>query len=198
MRDPVEDGAHGSRPITERLAAETSRRGFLSRVGKGLLALTGSGLIAGAFSPEDSDAYHFCGHTYTTGSCPHPTGLPRIDSHGRPLRARDGVPIDNLGRPVNRRGEPLDEDGNLLRDLDGHPLAPAPRTPVCEEAGRRFGFSSQLDGSWYRCCGGRVRKLMDCCAYSNSRINGDAALTGYCYSGRKVFCVMYHQTNVPC
>ena len=29
-------------------------------------------------------------------------------------------------------------------------------------------------------------------------VNGDAALTGYCYSGRKVFCVMYYDTKVPC
>ena len=28
--------------------------------------------------------------------------------------------------------------------------------------------------------------------------SGDAALTGYCYAGRKVFCVMYFQTKVPC
>lgn len=198
MPRPAQGDAREPRPLSERLAEGTSRRGFLSRVGRGLLTLTGGGLVAAAVGPEESEAYHFCGHTYTTGSCPHPTGLPRVDSRGLPLRARDGVPIDNLGRPVNRRGEPLGEDGALLRDLDGHPLAPAPRTPVCEEAGRRFGFSAQLDGSWYRCCGGQVRKLMDCCAYSNSRVNGDAALTGYCYSGRKVFCVMYHQTSVPC
>ncbi len=197
MREPGSRDLPGS-SAAERLAGETSRRGFLAKVSRGLLALTGGGLIAAAAGPEESQAYHFCGHTYTTGSCPHPTGLPRVDSRGLPVRARDGVPIDNLGRPVNSRGEPLDEDGGVLRDLDRHPLPPAPRTPVCEEAGRRFGFSSQLDGSWYRCCGGRVRKLMDCCAHSASRINGDAALTGYCYSGRKVFCVMYHQTKVPC
>ncbi len=193
---PGEPGREAA--LTERLARASSRRGFLSRVGKGLLAVGGGLAVGAAIDPESSDAYHFCGHTYTTGSCPHPTGLPRVDSHGRPLRARDGAPVDNLGRPVDGRGLPLDESGNLLRDLSGHPLEPAPRTPVCEEAGRRFGFSSQLDGSWYRCCGGHVRKLMDCCAHSSSRINGDAALTGYCYSGRKVFCVMYHQTNVPC
>ena len=29
-------------------------------------------------------------------------------------------------------------------------------------------------------------------------MNGDAALTGYCYRGRKVFCVMYYDTRVPC
>ena len=30
------------------------------------------------------------------------------------------------------------------------------------------------------------------------RTNTDAALTGYCYAGRTVFCVHYYQTNVPC
>jgi hypothetical protein len=39
---------------------------------------------------------------------------------------------------------------------------------------------------------------MDCCSYSSTRINGDGALTGYCYEGRTVFCVMYFQTKVPC
>jgi hypothetical protein len=193
---------HEDRPAeqsaTERLAKSTSRRGFLSRAGRVLMLAAGGGAVAAALDPEESSAYHFCGHTYTTGSCPHPTGLPRIDSHGMPLRAKDGAPIDNLGRPIDDQGRPLDEDGHLQRDLDGRPLPPAPRTPVCKEVERRFGFNTQLDGSWYRCCGGRIRKLMDCCSYSSSRINGDAALTGYCYEGRKVFCVTYYQTQVPC
>ena len=64
--------------------------------------------------------------------------------------------------------------------------------------GERYGFRTFIDGAWYRCCGGHVRKLVDCCAHHHTRINGDAALTGYCYHGRKVFCVMYHQTRVPC
>ncbi len=183
---------------TERLAQGTSRRGFLSKASKVLMVAVGGSAVTAALDPEESDAYHFCGHTYTTGSCPHPTGLPRIDARGLPLRAKDGAPIDNLGRPIDDEGRPLDEDGRLLRDLEGRPLPPAPRTPVCKEVERRFGFNTQLDGSWYRCCGGRVRKLMDCCSYSSRRINGDAALTGYCYEGRKVFCVTYHQTTVPC
>ena len=55
-----------------------------------------------------------------------------------------------------------------------------------------------MDGAWYRCCGGRVRKLVDCCGTVRNRINGDKALTGYCYKGRKVFCVMYYDTKVKC
>ena len=55
-----------------------------------------------------------------------------------------------------------------------------------------------VDGAWYRCCGGHVRKLVDCCGYVRTRVNGDKALTGYCYRGRKVFCVQYYDTKVPC
>ena len=78
------------------------------------------------------------------------------------------------------------------------PLPPTPRTKVCDRTGRVYGFEAHLQGSWYRCCGGTVRKLWDCCAHHSTRINGDAALHGYCYGDRKVFCVTYFQTRVPC
>ena len=193
MSDAVERGV-------ERLAGRASRRGFLARAGAALTALTAGGLVARAIKPGEAEAHHFCGHTYTTGSCIHPLGpdLPRIDIHGYPLRPSDGVPIDNLGRPVNKRGEPLGPDGKVLHDPDGRPLPPAPRTRICERTADRYGFAPHLDGSWYRCCDGQVRRLLDCCGYVHDRINGDAALTGYCYSGRKVFCVQYYQTKVPC
>jgi hypothetical protein len=181
------------------LAQNTSRRGFLARVGAALTAATAGSVVAKAIKPGDADAFHFCGHIFTTGSCPHPLGpsQPRIDARGFPLHP-DGTPIDNIGRPVNPAGEPLNDDGDVLRDPDGRPLPPAPRTRVCDETARRFGINTTVDGSWYRCCDGRVRKLVDCCSYSNRRINGDAALEGYCFRGRKVFCVMYFQTKVPC
>ena len=183
----------------ESLAGETSRRGFLARLGAALTTVGAGGLVAKAVKPGEAEAFHFCGHIYTTDSCPHPTGpsLPRIDARGYPLRP-DGEPVDNLGRRVNRRGEPVDDSGEVLRDPDMRPLPPAPRTRVCDETARRYGISTQVDGGWYRCCGGHVRKLVDCCSGSDRRINGDAALEGYCYRGRKVFCVMYFQTKVPC
>jgi hypothetical protein len=181
------------------LAGNTSRRGFLARVGAALTTVTAAGLVARAVKPGDAEAFHFCGHIFTTGSCPHPTGKPRIDARGFPLRHFDGRPVDNIGRPVNGDGEPVNSDGEVLRDPDGRPLPPAPRTRVCQEGvSRRFNFRTWVDGGWYRCCDGQVRKLVDCCAYSNRRINGDKALEGYCYRGRKVFCVMYFQTGVPC
>ncbi len=40
-----------------------------------------------------------------------------------------------------------------------------------------------------------MRKLSDCCSQLRRRINGDAALQGYCYQSRKVFCVTYYQTH---
>ena len=184
----------------ESLAADTSRRGFLARVGAALTAATAGGLIARAVKPGEADAFHFCGHIFTTGSCPHPTGraLPRIDARGYPLRP-DGRQVDNLGRLINGNGEPVNEEGDLLRDPDGRPLPPAPRTLVCQDGvSQKFGFRTWVDGGWYRCCNGRVRKLVDCCSNSRRRINGDEALEGYCFRGRRVFCVMYFQTGVPC
>jgi hypothetical protein len=192
--------AEGLQGAVESLAGQTSRRGFLARMSRLLFLATAGGAVAAAIKPGESEAYHFCGHTYTTGSCLHPTSLalPRIDADGFPVRPEDGQPIDNLGRPVDRRGNPVTASGRPLLDPDGRPLSPAPRTRVCERTGDIYGFEPHIDGSWYRCCDGHVRKLWDCCAYTSTRINGDAALTGYCYAGRKVFCVQYYQTKVPC
>lgn len=186
--------------FSDAIARDTSRRGFLARVGGALLALTAARTVGTLIEPGDTaDAWFgFCGHTYTTGWCPHPAGLPRIDSRGFPLRASDGQAIDDLGRPVNGDDQPIDDNGQLLRDAEGRPLPPAPRTPICSRAGELYGFHPHIDGSWFRCCGGKVRQLRDCCAHKNTRINGDAALTGYCFSGRKVFCVQYYDTRVPC
>jgi hypothetical protein len=107
--------------------------------------------------------------------------------------------VDDLGRPVDRQGMPVDERGRRLTDPDGRGLPPAPRRRVCQDTIRlRYGMKTTVDGSWYRCCGGRLRKLIDCCSRSRRRINGDRSLVGYCYSGRRVFCVLYYDTRIPC
>ncbi|MEJ7893352.1 MAG: twin-arginine translocation signal domain-containing protein [Solirubrobacteraceae bacterium] len=171
--------------------AGTSRRTFVGRAAA-LVAL------GGIVRPGEAEAYHFCGHIYTTDSCPHPTGLPRIDAKGLPLRAKDGHRVDDLGRLVDKLGRPVDERGELLVDPGGRSLPVATRTRVCDATSKRFRMPMQVDGAWFRCCDGHVRKLVDCCTEGNKRINGDTALTGYCYGGRKVFCVMFFQTKVPC
>jgi hypothetical protein len=187
------------RPLADVVLRHSSRRGFLEWAGAALIALAGSRSVSRLAFPGDAEAYtNFCGHTYTTGNCPHPTGLPRVDRHGYPLRAADGRPVDDLGRPINADGFPVGPHGELLREPDGEPLAPAPRSRVCPSAGKEHGLRLRTDGSWYRCCGGQVRRLVDCCGYTSVRINGDAALRGYCYAGRNVFCVQYHDTSVRC
>ena len=149
-------------------------------------------------APGDAEAYHFCGHIYTTDSCPHPTGLPRIDSRGLPLRAHDGHPIDDLGRLVGADGRAVDEDGRPLTDADGRPLPVATRTAGVRR-GRRA-LRHQDPGRrrvvpLLRRPHPQARRLL---LADPRRINGDASLTGYCYKGRKVFCVMYYDTNIKC
>src|ERR671923_2740616 len=122
MRRPenyVDDAARG---LSTRLASGLTRRSFLGRMGGAILALTGGGAVAAAVRPEKSEAFHFCGHLWTTGSCPNPLGMPRIDRHGYPLRPGDGRPIDNLGRVVNSSGYPIGSGGRRLRGPDGRAL----------------------------------------------------------------------------
>ena len=200
MRRPDElfDGA--ARALSTRLASRMTRRSFLGRMGGAMLVATGGSAVAAAVKPESSEAFHFCGHIWTTGSCPNPLGLPRIDKNGYPLRADDGHPIDNLGRPVDGSGFAIDGSGNRLEGPDGEPLPRAPRTRLCEEwTHERYGLAdAHMQGSWYRCCNGQIRKLVDCCSKSRKRINGDASLTGYCWDGKRVFCVMFYDSGIKC
>lgn len=175
-----------------------SRRGFLGRLGAALVGVAGGASVLGA-GTDRADAHHICGHTASTGSCPHPTGMPRIDAAGYPLRASDGARIDDLGRPIDGRGRPVDGRGRILRGPNGRPLPTAPRSRICVDAiPERYGLTVFQDGSWYRCCGGRVRKLMDCCSTHTQRINGGPSVRGYCKSGRRVFCIQFYQTNIKC
>jgi hypothetical protein len=182
------------------LAAGMTRRSFLGRLGAVALGIVGGSAVAAAVKTEEASAYHFCGHIFTTGSCPSPYRLPRIDRRGYPLRPRDGRPIDNLGRLVNKKGYPINRRGQRLRGPDGRLLPKAPRTRICHEwVEERYGLKdAKIQGAWYRCCNDQIRKLVDCCSKSKTRINGDASLRGYCYAPRNVFCVMYYDTGLPC
>jgi hypothetical protein len=191
------DGA--AEGLATRLASGMTRRSFLGRLGGAMLAATGGAAVAAAVKPEDAEAFHLCGHIWTTGSCPSPYTLPRIDRNGYPLRPSDGRRIDNLGRLVNSSGLPIDESGTRLRGPDGQLLERGPRTRLCEEwVPERYHIKVRTQGSWYRCCNGQVRKIVDCCSPSRKRINGDASLVGYCWSGMRVFCIMYYDSGLPC
>ncbi len=57
------------------------------------------------------------------------------------------------------------------------------RRKICEQiVPDRYGFVShpRYGGGWTRCCSGRLRHIQDCCSTSDIRINGDAAVRGYC------------------
>ena len=126
------------------LAGRTTRRSLLARAGAALVGMMAGGAAAEAAgrrprvvpgsNPIGGGWYGFCGHTYTTGSCDSPFGLPRIDRGGRPLRPTDGRPVDDLGRLVDAAGRPVDEGGHPLLGPDGQPRAWR-REPACARTG---------------------------------------------------------------
>ncbi len=166
------------------LAQKTSRRSFLARVGQGVVALAGGQMVAIALRPQRAEAYHICGHTYTTGSCPHPFHpYSRVDRYGFPIHPEYGYPVDDHGNIYRSRRQP--------------------RRKMCQqrvpdEYPHVRGQDPSYGGGWYRCCNGRIRRIADCCSYADRRINGDAAVTGYCHSGKKVFCIGYRDLNTRC
>ena len=164
------------------LAARTSRRSFLGRLGAGIVALFGGPFVAVALAPGRAEAHHFCGHLYTTNSCPHPFGrLARVDRYGYPVHPKYGYPVDDKGEIYTSKEQR--------------------RSKMCEEVvPRKYPYTGKprYGGGWHRCCEGRIRRIADCCSTSDRRINGDAAVTGYCYSGRKVFCVGYRDLKTRC
>ena len=165
-----------------RLARRTSRRGFLGRVGRGVVALAGGGFVAAALSRTRAEANHICGHTFTTGSCPHPyTPLSRTDRYGFPVHPTYGYPVDDRGAIYTE--------------------ATQTRRKICEQIvpeRYRFVHHPHYGGGWTRCCYGRLRHIQDCCSPSNIRIYGDAAVRGYCPPRRKVFCITYRELTVRC
>ncbi|HEY7400824.1 MAG TPA: hypothetical protein VH989_07990 [Actinomycetota bacterium] len=165
------------------LAQRTSRRGFIGKLGRGVVALAGGGLVAAALAPERAGAHHICGHTFTTGSCPHPyKPLSRVDKFGYPVHPDYGYPVD--------------DEGDLFTDPDTQE-----RTKTCEEyVHTKYTFVKhpKYGGGWTRCCTGRLRHIQDCCSHSKIRINGDASVHGYCPGNLRVFCITYRELNVTC
>ncbi len=138
--------------------------------------------MATALAPERAEAHHVCGHTYTTNSCPHPYGgASRIDKYGKPVHPTYGYPVDEKGDLYTSRSQRR----RKICEKRVPAMYPSTGNPV-------FG------GGWSACCNGRIRRIYDCCSFSDTRINGDASVTGYCYNGRKVFCILYRDLRTTC
>lgn len=165
-----------------RLAATSTRRSFIAKVGNAIVALVGGPLVAAVLKPERAFAHHICGHTFTTNSCPHPYApLSRVDKYGYPIHPQYGYPVDDEGNVYTSRRQT--------------------RRKMCEEVvPEKYPYTGRpsYGGGWHRCCGGRIRRIADCCSYSRTRINGDASVTGYCYRGKRVFCIGYRDLNTKC
>lgn len=164
------------------LARRTSRRSFLGRLGRSVVALVGGPMVAVALAPDRAEAHHICGHIYTTGSCPHPYApLSRTDVYGFPVHPTYGYPVDDAGFIYL---SPLQTRRKVCQSVvpEAYPFVPDP------------GYG----GGWSRCCSGRIRHIQDCCSTSRIRINGDYAVRGYCPRGRRVFCITYRELNVLC
>jgi len=164
------------------LARRTSRRSFLGRLGRTVVALAGGSMVAVALAPDRAEAHHICGHTFTTKSCPHPYApLSRTDAYGFPVHPVYGYPVDDNGYLYLSERQP--------------------RQKVCEvSVPERYPFvhNPRYGGGWSRCCEGRVRHIQDCCSHSRIRINGDASVRGYCPQSLRVFCITYLELNVRC
>jgi hypothetical protein len=154
------------------LAQRTTRRSFLGRLGRGVVALAGGSFVAVALAPEQASAryWYFCGHTYTTRSCPHPfKPLSRVDYLGYPVNPTTGQQVDDKGRPytnpkTQRRRLMCEQRVPDMYPYTGHP---------------RYG------GGWNRCCGGRGAPHQGLLLEVGHAHQRDAAVRGYCYGGRR-------------
>ena len=127
--------ASASAEALESIAGNTSRRGFLARVGGAMTAITAGGLVGARGQARRGRRLPLL-RAHLHDRLVHPPVRPgaaadRLTTASRSAPAT-GMPIDNLGRLVNSRGEPVDDNGKTLRDPDGRPLPPAPRTKICE------------------------------------------------------------------
>jgi hypothetical protein len=92
-------------------------------------------------------------------------------------------------------GYPVDDQGQLYESREQQ------RRNIClQRVPDKYPYTrpTRLEGTWSRCCNGRIRTIVDCCTSFRKRIQGDAALGGYCHAGRKVFCITYRETDIRC
>ena len=121
--------------LAARLGARAgTRRSFLARVGAAALAVAGGRMVAAAVAPEEAQSFHFCGHTFTTGSCPHPGEHPahrraRPPAAHRTTASRSTTSAGSSTATATRRRAAAQR----LAGPDGPLLPRAPRTRICED-----------------------------------------------------------------
>ena len=110
-----------------------------------------------------------------------------------------GSPIDDLGRPVNGAGRA----GRRERPAAARPRRPAAAARAAD-AGLRPGRRASTASGLRSTAAGTAAAAARSASWSTAARALDRASTatprstGYCYAGRKVFCVMYFDTKVPC
>ena len=174
---PADGGGRASR---DELARRTSRRSFLGRLGRTVVAIAGGSMVAVALEPDRAEAHHICGHLFTTGSCPHPFS-PLEDGRLR-------VP------GASALGYPVDDDGAIYlseRQTRRKVCRPWCRAvPVrAEPAVRR-----RLEPLLQRTRSAYPGLLFDR-RHSDQRRRRGARLLP---RARKVFCITYRELNVRC
>ena len=185
--------------IGESLALSTSRRGFLARPSRLLALLAGGGAVAALVRPGEADA----SASVATSTRPIPARIRRDCPVSTPRASRFAPPTvtgstTSGGRPTLRGSQSMRTvrrswTQRACRCLRRRAVVSARTSSRRGSHGLR---TSTVPG---------IAAAAAMCANSSTaargpprRINGDAALTGYCYAGRRVYCVMYYDTKIPC
>ncbi len=90
--------------------------------------------------------------------------MPRIDRKGLPLRAKDGHPIDDLGRLIDASGRAVDEDGRRSPTPTGARCRSPAARRVCDAVGELTASTPRSTAPGSAAAAGSVRKLVDCCS----------------------------------
>ena len=184
---------------SSRSPGDTSRRGFLARVGAAMTAVTAGGVgreggeagrgrrlpllrshLHDRLVPAPDRACR--GSTGAATRCAPPTDSRSTTSGGavNGRGSRSTTTATRFATPTAARCRPRRGPGSARRPRASTASRPRSTAAGIAAAAARSASSSTAAPT------------------HDKRINGDAALEGYCYRGRKVFCVMYFQTKVPC
>ena len=101
---------------------------------------------------------------------------PAAAGEGRAPRRRPRPPRRPQGRP-GRRGR------RAPHRRRGHPAARRLAHAGVQGGRASVRLTTHIDGAWYRCCGGHVRKLVDCCSHQQAAASTATARCGLLLQG---------------